>query len=145
MSLRCIQLYISIVNAANQALIFTWKLEDIGICIMCGYAAVAHFKEQPVFGILYYLMLLDGMLIYVLIYGKAFTVPALMQETRRAILMASDKKCSKAERKMIARRIMSIPSSGIKVGEFHMLERLSTPVFLHYVVSNVVSMLVACA
>ena len=145
MSLRCIQLYISIVNAANQALIFTWKLLDIGLCIICGYAAVAHFKEQPVFGILYYLMLLDCMLIYMLIYGKAFTVPALIQETRRAILMASDKKSSKSQRKMIARRIMSIPSSGIKVGEFHTLERLSTPVFLHYVVSNVVTMLVACA
>ena len=145
MTLRRLQLYISIVNIANQDLIFTWKLLDVGLCIICGYAAVAHFEEYPLFGTLYYVMLVDCVLIYTLIYGKAFTVPALMQEAKNAILMAAEGKCSKGQRKLVVRRVISIPSLGIKVGEFHMLERISTPVFLHYIVTNVVSMLVAWA
>ena len=43
--------------------------------------------------------------------------------------------------KVLAKKIMSVPPMAIKVYEFHMLERTSTPVFLHYM--NVVNMLVA--
>ena len=46
-------------------------------------------------------------------------------------------------RKLLAARVNSIPLAGVKVGDFHVLERTSTPVFLDYVLSNVVNMIVA--
>ena len=45
----------------------------------------------------------------------------------------------RAEWKVLKRRLISIPSMEIKVGEFHTLERNSTPVFLNYVLTSVVS------
>ena len=41
------------------------------------------------------------------------------------------------------RQARSIQPVGIKVGGFHTLERLSTPIFIQYVLANVVNMLVA--
>ena len=46
------------------------------------------------------------------------------------------------ERNVLNRQLKSVPSTGIKVREFHVLERTSTLVFLHYVFVNVVNMLV---
>ena len=39
--LRCLQLYVGMVNVINLNLIFTWKLGSLGISIISGYAAVA--------------------------------------------------------------------------------------------------------
>ena len=42
---------------------------------------------------------------------------------------------------MVTMQVRSIPASvGIKVGDFHMLERVSTPVFVHYVITNIVNL-----
>ena len=50
-SLRCLQMYVNIANIINHELIFTWKLVSLGVAIISGYAAIAHFKEHAIFGI----------------------------------------------------------------------------------------------
>ena len=105
---------------------------------MTGYAAIAHFRKQPVFGVLYYVMFLDGFLIYTLLYEKGFMVPRLFEQAKTMLMLSG----TQAEREMLRRQVKSIPPLGIMVGQFHMLERTSTPVFMHYVLSNIVSMLV---
>ena len=52
-ALRCIQVYIGVLNAVNDNLIFTWKLLSIGVCILTGYAGIAHFGDYPIFGAMY--------------------------------------------------------------------------------------------
>ena len=70
-------------------------------------------------------------------------MPALFGKVRDKLMLRSTKGLGKAERNMLKRQLRSISSMGIKVGEFHMLERSSTPVFLHYILTNIVNMLVA--
>ena len=145
-ALRNIQLYITVLNTANQDLIFTWKLESIGMCITSGYAAIAHFNDYPIFGVMYWSILLNCSVNYTLVYGKAFRVPNLIQDIKKRIRLSAGVRCCGPERKMLFMQANSIPSSlGIKVGQFHTLERVSTPVYLHYIVTNIVSMLVAWA
>ena len=43
---------------------------------------------------------------------------------------------------MVNRQVKSISADGINVGDFHTLERTSTPVFVDYVVRNIVNLLV---
>ena len=142
-SLRRLQLYILLLNIVNRQLIFTWKIVCIGICIVSGYAGIAHFSEHVVFGIMYYALLFEGSLIYTLMYEKGFKVPTLFGKTRTLLMLRANRNVSRADWKVLKRRLISIPSMGIKVGGFHTLERTSTPVFLNYVLTNVVSMLVA--
>ena len=112
------------------------------MCIICGYAAIAHFENYPIFGVMYYAMSFDGSLIYTLLYEKAFKVPALFKETKVQLRLRARQLSIHAGRLIYEKQAVSIPSMGIKVGGFHLLERTSTPVFLHYVVANVVNMLV---
>ena len=127
----------------SQNVIFTCKLFCIGACIVSGYAAIAHFEDYPVYGVMYYVVFFDALQIYGLLYEKGFKVPALFEKAKANLMLRWSSELGKPERKMLKRQLRSIPSMGIKVGEFHLLERTSTPVFLHYVLTNIVNMLVA--
>ena len=120
-----------------------WKLFCIGVSIVTGYAAIAHFTEYPIFGVMYYALFFDGILIYALLYEKGFKVAALFQKAKATLILNSRRCMNGTEWKVLNRQVRSIPVVGIKVGEFHMLERTSTPIFLHYVLTNIVNMLVA--
>ena len=141
--LRCLQLYILLLNTVNGKLIFTWKLLSLGLSIVSGYAAIAHFKDHLVFGIMYYAIFLDSALIYALLYEKAFKIPEIFKKMRTLLQGRAAGHGKRFEWKVLQRQAMAIPVVGIKVGEFHIMERMSTPLFIHYVLINVVSMLVA--
>ena len=142
--LQCLQLYMQLVNICNQHLIFTWKLLSLGICIVSGYAAISHFGEFPIFGVMYCVLFLDGLVIYTVIYAKAMLVPSLFDKAKWAVGQRAgrSRKMIKIENTILQKRLLAIPQMGIKVGEFHTFERTSIPEFLDYVLRNIVSMLV---
>ena len=144
MDLRSLQLYVGLLNTVHENIIFTWKLLSIGFSIICGYAAITHFQDYPIFGMMYYVILLDASLVYILIYGTGFKVSDAFCKVKHMLrLRASRYGRRRREWKTLDRQLKSIPSVGIKVGQFHVLERTSTPIFLHYVLINIVNMLVA--
>ena len=142
-TMRCLQLYITALNVVNRNLIFTAKLVCLGISITCGYAAIAHFSRYPVFGVMYYVICFEPLFAYTALYQKAFMVPYLMAKARTALRLRVQSIPSEAVRTILVKQLRSIPQVGIKVGGFHLMERTSTPAFLHYVLANIVNMLVA--
>ena len=141
--LRSLQLYVTMVNVVHQNLIFTWKVICLAVCIVNGYAAIAHFSDHPFFGLLYYVVFFESSVIYTVMYAKGFKVPYVIGEARNAFRLRALRLRNQAERNVLWRQVKSVPSAGIKVGEFHVLERTTTPVFLHYVLINIVNMLMA--
>ena len=97
---------------------------------------------------MYYSLLIDVTLVYNIIHGKAFKTPDLFKQAVNAELEKLGMEMGRkgwgaTERNARTRKLKSIPFVGFKVGQFHTLERTSTPAFLDFVVSNIVSMLVA--
>ena len=115
------------------------------MCIVSGYAAIAHFGDYPIFGVMYCIFFLDAAIIYTVVYAKALRVPVLFENSKIAILRRASRrrKMNKLENAILQKRLMSVPPVGIKVGGCHILERTSIPTFLDYVLRNIVSMLVA--
>ena len=138
-TLRTLQLYVSMLNNVNGDLIFTWKLVSISVAIMNGYAAIAHFAEHPIFGVMYYILLVDCAFIYTVIYEKAFKIPQLFDQAASCALL----RIRRNRTNVFRRQILSIRRTGIRVGHFHQMERTSTLIFLNYVVTNIVNMLVS--
>ena len=141
-ALRRLQLYITAVNVVNKGIIFSTKVNCLGMSITAGYAAIAHFSDHPIFGIMYYVVCIEASLLYSISYQKAFKVPHLIEKARMACKLSGQRLASRAQYRGIEKQLRSIPPVGIKVGEFHMLERTSTPLFLQYVLTNIVNMLV---
>ena len=141
-TLRSLQLYITVLNVVHRNLIFTWKLACLAMSITCGYAAIAHFNQHPVFGTMYYIVFFETSFVYTVIYEKAFKIPYLMATAKISLSLRAQGMQNEVPRKVLARQLKSMPLVGIKVGGFHLLERTSTPVFLHYILVNIVNMLV---
>ena len=141
---RKLQLHVELFNQVHCILIFLLKQTCITLGILNGYAAIAHFSEHPVLGMLYYVVLLNVVLQYSIVYDKAFEVPSRFTQAVQRISRRLPKHRSR-EGRAFARHLRSISKVGIKVGEFHTFEKTSTPDFVDYVVKNVVNMLVAYA
>ena len=118
------------------------KITCLGMALCSGYAAVAHFSDYPIFGVMYYVVFCEAFFFYAVLYQKGFKVPGLIIKAKIACRLRARSLNNKAERDGMRKKLRSIPPVGVKVGEFHTLERTSTPVFLHYVLVNIVNMLV---
>lgn len=97
---------------------------------------------------MYYVIFFDVTVAYSLMYQKALKTPALFKQALNAELgmlrHERDKVTGRGTiTRVLVRQFRSIPSMGIKVGEFHTLERTSTPAFLDFALKNIVSMLMA--
>ena len=142
-SLRCFQLYMGMMNLINCFLIWTWKVLCMATGVGTGYAAIVHFSDYPLVGFMYYVILLDCVFMYTFIYDKAFQIPALFERATENVMLHLLNRRRPQLSKILQRLMRSIPRMGIKVGEFHMMERESTLNILHYVLSNIVTVLVA--
>ena len=142
-SIRSLQMFILLFNIVNRDFIFTLKLLEIGISISSGYAAIAHFKDYPIFGVMYNVVFMGSSLLYMLIYGKGYKVSDTFKNAKTLLGSHVRRNGMAGGWKILEKQLLSIPPMGIKVGEFHVLERTSIPTFLHYVLTNIVNMLVA--
>ena len=145
-SVRKLQVYVMLMNRVHCHLVFTYKLFSISFCVGTGYAAVAYFHENPALAIMCFLLCIDIVMIFSLVYAKGFQVQNSFGRVVKTMLkgLSSGDNCNVngSLSLILKRQLKSVPVVGIKVGDFHMLERTSTPVFLDFVVRNIVGMLV---
>ena len=97
-ALRSLQLYITVLNVVNSNVILTMKVAFLGMSITSGYAAVAHFSDQPIFGIMYYVVFFEALFIYAVLYQKAFNVPELISKASIACQLRAQCLGNRAER-----------------------------------------------
>ena len=137
-----VQLAVNLFNIGHRNAIYCIKLTCITIASVDAYAAIAHGDGNTIFALVASNLTLNVVLLYAFVYQKAFMIPDGVEKVKR-MLQVSIQTCRDVKyRKYLHRRIKSVPLFGLKVGDFHMLERASTPIFIDYVVTNVVTLLV---
>ena len=82
------------------------------------------------------------MFLYAFVYERASEIPETLVSIKRNLGARVRMLSSGMEKAVLCREVLSIPSVGLRVGNFHMLERMSTPIFVHYVVTGTVNLLV---
>ena len=137
-SLRELQIYVLLMNGVHCDLIFVNKLFSISFCVGMGYAGVAYFHENLALAIMCGLLCIDVGVIHSLVYARGFKVRLTFGKVVKTMLDSLRRR----NRGVMERQVRSVLPMGIKVGNFHTLERISTPRFLDFVLNNIVSMLV---
>ena len=131
--IRYIQLLVSLFNIGHRNVIHCIKLLCISAATVNGYAAIAHSRENPIFGVMAFCILIDVIFLYAFVYDKAFAIPDVLQNLKTTLKVRLVRKHGKAlvmTAKALEMQMNSIPLFGLRVGDFHMLERVSTPVFM---------------
>ena len=131
-------------NDGNSYLIFTFKLLCLFFTISCGFGFIACFGLNAFYVIFSALLFSDVMVIYSVVYEKAFAIPKGVAELKNELLVAVHGKEMRfrSEGQVMVKKIRAVPSFGIRVGSFHMMGRTSTPIFVDFVIRNVVNLLV---
>ena len=83
------------------------------------------------------------------VFEKGFSIPIFTQKLKCKVLNICSKHSTQSSRSWtqyhksyFSKSFKSIPNAAIKVGNFHKLERMSTPRFYGFVVCNVIRMLI---
>ena len=82
-------------------------------------------------------------MLYSIMYERAFAIPKLVRVTKSLVMLrAGTVSRTPGFKHRMEQRLRSVPAMGIQVGHFHTFERVATPVFIDYVLRNVVGLLV---
>ena len=140
--IHVIQLVVNLFNVGHRNVTYCIKLLFITGSIVNGYGAIAHGGEDFVFLLLSSAIGCELAFLYAFLCEKAFAIPEGLEDVKRELSLAIQSTKNAALKTVVHKELKSTPSFGIKVGEFHMLERESTPIFVDNVLRNIVNLLV---
>ena len=142
--LRQLQFSIQLFNQMNASTIWLLKHACIFASILCAFSFIRFYDEGLLLRGFCFTTGLDGVFIYIFVYDKAFSIQSRLAQTKKEMIgVCSQKIKTQVERKELIKRIISIPSCGIRVGSFHYFERMSSPNFVLFVVFNLGRMLIS--
>ena len=97
-----------------------------------------------IFSVVFAVIFADIVILYSVLYEKAFAVPETCGRAKRAMIreITGSGLLERQWKNYGVRCIKSVPNYGIRVGSFHTFERESTPAFIDYVVRNIAGLLV---
>ena len=139
---RQLQLFLSFFNKINATFLYSLKLVALFIAVSHGYFAIKYFDRNAFLGMYNLYLCVNAQVAYGLTFKRAFGIPEGVKDCRKEIL----ERCEggKSGRTVyVAKAVASIPAIGVKVGSFHEVERNSTLMFINFVVSQMVGLLIA--
>ena len=139
--IRGVQLVVNLFNVGHRQITYCIKLICITLSTVNGYGTIAHGGEDMVFLLLAVSVTCNLAFFYIFVYEKAFAIPDGLERVKRAVKVEI-RGCNAGLKKVVWKELDAVPLVGLKVGDFHMLERESTPIFLDYVLRNIVNLLV---
>ena len=138
------QLLVVFYNDGFAHIHFAWKILALSCTIIQISSGITHFHDNLQLAVSYVVFGLDSTIFYCIVFHKAFSVPVIMNKLKKEMLsLVKLRVRDEKEKRILCRGIRSVPSIGIKVGEFHNFERMSTPNFLGFAVKNITRMLIA--
>ena len=135
--------------AANWKMYKTAKEAEQFIKALVSPAPARIFIAPPFTAIFAAYVHIAVMFVYSLMYEKAFTIPENWRKVKSQLRVSANLSTIKKYRFSVGgkagqfqKEIQRIPEIEVKVGDFHMLERESTPNFIMFVISSVASLLI---
>lgn len=138
---RQLHLYLSLFNKINALFLYSIKMVAIFIAVSHGFFAIRYFDRNAFLGIYNLYLCVNAQIAYCLTFQRAFRIPLGFIRCKQEI--CANIHTNQIMKKQIVAALASVPPVAIKVGSFHEVERNSTLIFMHFVVSQMVGLLIA--
>ena len=135
-----LEVEINAFNYSQRYIIFGVKLVLLGCVIFCGFAAIQFFVHDQLLGICNVLVAIEGPFVFLFCYDRGFSVPRSITRLTRSLRMRikEGKSLTDTQRAYAIRQVGSIRKLAVQVGNFHYLQRVSTPNFIDFCAKNIV-------
>ncbi|CAG7733715.1 unnamed protein product [Allacma fusca] len=132
---KTLQLEVQNFNEIFSYVIFTFKVAALTVNILSIFVAIKTFRVYPVFAVANLLLAADVSTMFTVLYDQTFWIPSQLKRLKRTVMYALVRiqPPSGIFPKIALHTLRSIPAVGIKVGDFHLFERASTPNFVNFV------------
>ncbi|CAG7722923.1 unnamed protein product [Allacma fusca] len=125
---------------AGISLIFKY---GCGTCSIVGISfAIKYFSASPVEGFANFFLGINCMVIYPTIYNNCFRIPEQVAMLKKQIRVRSQSLPSKISITLARQELEALPKLGIEEGIFRTFQKASTPIFVDFVIQNVVGVLI---
>ena len=143
-SLNTFKLLVILWNIGLAHIVFMSKLLTLTTSILGGYIMIYDIKESNYWwSLLALLFLLLGLATYTGMYNYAFHIPQSMKRLKDEVLTQSQALTDRDQRKELRMRLAGIPKTGIRSSQFQYIERASTLIYIDYVSTQIVNLLLA--
>ncbi|CAG7731331.1 unnamed protein product, partial [Allacma fusca] len=143
LNIRVLQLSVQFFNIEYSYHIFAAKLFCITNCILLIAYGILIFEREYTLTVICKFIGIGYGCLYIVIAENGFRIQVGMKKYRSKILLAAGFLVPQLGRHHVVRSIRSIPAEvGIQVGNFHKLERTSTPNFFYFTLRNIVRILI---
>lgn len=131
-AIRRIQLDVSAFNSSQKYLVFAAKISLTGCVTLAGFAAVHFFASRGLLALCNGIIAVQGFIVFTVLYDKGFSVPRSMAKLKNSLLweLKMSSSISRREKKRLGQEIRSVGTVAVLVGDFHRLQRISTPIFV---------------
>ncbi|CAG7730496.1 unnamed protein product, partial [Allacma fusca] len=140
---RQTQLLVLIFNIGYAPVVHLFKMLSITQAVLFGYFGIRYFSKLVAFAAFFLVALLFMMIYYVATFGRAFFVTDRMQTFKIELVRNAElRQIGCTQVRHLQKLVASVSNVGIKVGEFHTMERESTPIFIDFVVKTIATLLI---
>ncbi|CAG7717394.1 unnamed protein product, partial [Allacma fusca] len=139
---RKIQLHLRIFNESNNKLQCVHVLFYFESCILMSYFGIRLILVDALFGTPFLVLGIIAAVFHVLVYEPAFGISSKMEEFKSKMTELACYCQNMAELALTKKRVNSVQCVGIKVGKITVIHRLFPLVFGHFVVQNVLALLI---
>ncbi|CAG7833880.1 unnamed protein product [Allacma fusca] len=142
MELRMTQIEIKLLNYVYSGFNYVIKLTFLFVSIAGLFTGIKHFGDNPLFTLLSAILAMYIITLFLFFFGDMYKIPEIMDCLKERLgIVSRTMKCPESvyTRKIVA----SIPQCGIRAGNFYILDRMTSLVFLNYVLYQVAGLLIA--
>ena len=140
-----LQIGMNIFNDSQQYIIFSIKLVLIGCVIFCGFAAIQFHESDRFLGLCNGLIVVEATFVFLFCYDRGFSVPRSITSVQRLMMLRlrQSESITDNQRAYLMKQLSSMRKMAIRVGNFHYLQRASTPSFFDFCVKNTVRLVMS--
>ena len=140
---RQLQLFMVLFNELNSGTLWGTKVVYMAFAIQCAFLAIRHFKSNIFLGIFSYFALFNIIFVYAILFDTAYKIPVKISTLHEKLMLASKRLRSPIRAKLVGQQAKALHAVRFKVGELSGVERNSSLVFIGFVVTQVVALLVS--
>ena len=141
-----IQLYMKFFNQINSWFVQAFKVACLAVAIVHGYIYMYfEIRSNPIISAFCAALHVAPCVCYNLAFLRAHHIPEMQEKLKWDITALTERIHSSEEysRKFAVKSAAALRSVGVRVGSFHEMERNSALNFMHFVETQLISLLVA--
>lgn len=140
-AIKATELRVNLFNLGYSEIMYLVKLGCMEFSVGGGYGALFLFKKEPIFTAIYGFIFVAVIVIFAVVYNRAFEIETLSEELSMEILVQCQHVSFKGTRDEFKKRIIAVRPIGIKLGGFYKVEREAAPIFTDFVLQQIIGLL----